>query len=412
MSLLDRHLRAILEDRLLDEPVIVVQGPRGVGKTTTLELVAEQRGVDVINLADEETAAVGRAAPSDFLANRPEPVLIDEFQRLPGLLPVIKRSVDDRRRPGAFVLTGSTTRLMPRGSESLAGRSHEMTLWGFSQGELRGRREGFVDCVFDDPRSLLAYRSTDERSLYVEAVAQGGFPEAVARTREDARRRWQLDYARRIADRDLADLVSVRRPRLLTPLLRAAAARTAQTLNVTDLAEDLGAGRDIVDTYLSLLEAIYIVTRVPAFSRNLNARLARHPKIHVNDAGLATALCGLSAATLRRSTQFGPLLETFVIGEVTKQLGWSSAEADLFHYRDRDGHEVDLVLQSLDGRVVGIEVKAATSVDRSDARGLLHLADLLGPDFVHGVVLFTGRDSVRLSDDARITAHPVSVLWA
>ena len=390
----------------------MIAGPRAVGKTTLLRALGAAHDVPVIDLAQDEVLEVARDDPEGFLAGRAEPVLLDEFQRLPSLLRVMKRSVDRNRRTGAFVVTGSTTRLLPPGSETLTGRSHDMVLWGFSQGELLGQQERFVERLFDEPSTLLGHRSQLDRAAYVAAVARGGFPEAIARDREDARRRWFAAYARRLADRDLAELVDLRQPRALSALLRVLAARTAQILNLSDVARDLSVGRELVRTYISLLEAVYVVSEVPAYSRNRTSRVARHPKLHVADSGLATALCRLSEQTLRRSPQFGSLLETFVVGEVTKQLSWSAMDIELFHYRHHNGPEVDLVLEAWDGRVVGIEVKAATAVNRADASGLRHLAAMLGPDFVHGVVLYTGTESIRLSDDARITAHPVSVLWA
>ena len=412
MDFYPRWQALALDGLIEEEMILLVQGPRGVGKSTLLRGFAAGRAVEVIDFGDDQLLAVAAEDPAAYLDGRADPVLVDEFQRLPSLLRVAKQSVDRRPRRGAFVLTGSTTRLLPEGSESLAGRSHDLILWGLSQGELRGQRESFVDDLFDRPASLLAIRdAASDRSSYVRMVARGGFPEAIRRQREDARRRWFLDYAARVADRDLASLVRLREPRLLSRLLRSASARTAQILNVTDLASDLDTTRETIGAYLSLLESVFLLDRLPAYSRNLNARLARHPKLHVVDSGLAAALSNLDEGTMGRSARFGSLLETFVLGEVRKQLGWSSVVADAYHYRDRDGHEVDIVLEDSGGRVVGIEVKAGRAVGRADAGRLVHLASRLGEDFVHGVVLYTGSASIRLSDDARITAHPVSALW-
>lgn len=211
--------------------------------------------------------------------------------------------------------------------------------------------------------------------------------------------------------RSAPELVDLRNPLLLRQVLSSCAARTAQLANLADFANDLGANRVTVSTYVELLERVFLVHRLPAYSRNLTARLARHSKVHLVDSGLGAALCNLGDDALRRSPMIGPLMETFVVGELRKQLGWSETLAEMFHFRDRDGHEVDVVLEALDGRVVAFEVKAGTSVSQQDTNGLRFLADRLGSAFVHGYVLYTGSASLRLGDD-RFSAVPIAALWA
>ena len=394
-----------------EEQVIVLQGPRAVGKTTMLRTFHNRFDGSYVDLADDIALGVARQDPAGYIDGLASPVLIDEFQRLPELVPVVKRTVDQRRTAGQFVLTGSTTSsLMPRGTETLTGRSHDLTVWGFSQGEIEGRFEDFITRAFEDPLSLRKIRSVDDRGGYAHRIVRGGFPEAVRRERDAARHRWHLDYARRVVDRDLADLVRLRDPGLLRNVLRESSARTAQVTNLNDLANDLGATRQTVASYVELLERIFLVDRLPAWSRNFTARIARHPKLHVTDSGLCASLLNLSADALRRHPQMGPLLETFVVNELRKPLGWSSVRVEMFHFRHRDGHEVDIVLEDGDGRVVGIEVKSATSVEPSDVKGLRFLADGVGNDFVHGFVLYTGSTPIRLGNDA-FSAIPVSSLW-
>jgi len=412
VELFPRWLLSVAAQLVEEEPVILLQGPRAGGKTTLLLALAAERAVDLVDLSDDQVLAVAVQDPDGYVRGLPEPVMVDEYQRLPGLLGVIKRSVDRRPRPGAFILAGSVTgSLLPQGSETLAGRSHEMTLWGLSQGEIEGRCERFIDAAFDHPAVLRGIRSRRSRADYIPLVTRGGYPEAVRRERVSARRRWHLDYAARVADRDLADLVRLRRPAILRKVLAASAARTAQVLNVTDLAEDLGANRHTVGSYLELLERVFLIDQLPAFSRNLTSRIARHPKLHICDTGLGAALGNLDATTLRRSPAFGPLLESFVVAELGKQLGWSQREVALSHFRDRDDHEVDVVLQAADGSVVGIEIKAAASVGPSDLRGLRFLAERLGTDFRRGLVLYAGPASIQLGDDPRMLAVPIDALW-
>ena len=408
-----RWLGETLLERLADESIVLLSGPRAVGKSTLVTAIATGLALDVLDLGDDATFAVAAQDPAGYVAGLPEPIVIDEYQRLPALLRVAKRSVDRNRRSGAFVFTGSTTgALLPTGSESLTGRSHEMVLWGLSQGELIGRKERFVDLAFGGPEALGSIRERSlDRTAYVDLVVAGGYPEAIARQREQARRRWFDDYLKRVIDRDLAELVSLRQPAALGRVARAAGARTAQVLNVSSLAGDLDLNRDLVSKYLDLLREVYLVRELPAYSRNRTSRLTKHPKLHIADSGLAAALCAIDAAGLRRSPMAGALLETFVVSELVKQLGWATTPAELFHFRDRDGHEVDVVLAAPDGRVVGIEVKAATSVGPTDLVGLRHLAETVGDDLVAGIVLYTGSATIRLGDDDRFRAMPVSALW-
>ena len=285
-------------------------------------------------------------------------------------------------------------------------------MWGFSQGEILGMREQFVDRLFDAPEALLTHRSSWTRSDYAHAVATGGFPEAVRRSRPEAKRRWQTEYVSRVAERDLADLVRLRRPAILRAVLELAAQRTSDVLNVSTMADELQSGRDGVTTYLHLLERVFLLRRLPVYSRNLGTRVTAHPKVHVTDSGLATALARLDENSVGRHIHFGHLLESFVVAEVAKQIGWSHSICDLSYFRDTNGNEVDLVLERNDGKIVAIEVKAGVSVDQSDAKGLRRLRDVAGDRFIRGVVLYTGTGSFQIEADPQISAHPVSALWA
>jgi uncharacterized protein len=398
---------------IAEEPVVIVQGPRACGKTTVVSQIAASYEREMLDVAEPSNQLVAKQDPTAFLENRAEPVFIDEFQRVPDLLAVVKRSVDRTPRSAAFVLTGSTTQdLLPKGSETLAGRSVVMTMWGFSQGEILGVHEQFVDRLFDEPELLLLHRATWTRSDYSQAVATGGFPEVVRRTRVEAKRRWQTEYAARIADRDLAELVRLRQPGVFRAVLELASAQTSDVLNVSAMANELRTGRDAVGTYLELLERVFLLRRLRTYSRNLSTRVTAHPKLHVTDSGLATALAHLDENTIGRHPHFGHLLESFVVAEVMKQLGWATSSCTPWYFRDSEGNEVDLVLERSDGLLVGVEVKAGVTVGPPDAKGLRRLRHLVGERFVHGVVLYTGTGSFRIEGDPQLTAHPISVLWS
>jgi predicted AAA+ superfamily ATPase len=341
-------------------------------------------------------------------------LVIDEFQKAgEGLLLAIKEEVDRRPSPGRFLLTGSTRFLIvPRLSESLAGRVDILDLWPLSQGEIRGVREAFTDLLFGSVAALRSLRPPAlARKEYFSALCRGGFPEALRRS-EAGRRTWFASYVDTVTRKDVPEIARIRQSGELKRILRLLAANTAGELNVASLARDLAMPRSTVDGYLPLLETVYLVFQVPAWSRNLSAKVTKHPKVHVLDAGLAAHLLAVDPDGLSRTTSpaAGRLLDTFVAGELARQRSWAQVPFDLHHLRDRDGMEVDLVLAAADGTVAGVEVKSARSLGASDARSLTWMRDRLGSDFAQGVILYTGEAVLPLGD--RITALPLSALWS
>ncbi len=410
---LPRRAEAVVAEALGDFRIVLINGARQSGKTTLVRRLQTQRGGTFVTLEDPTVLGAVSDDPRGLVGAFAEPLMIDEFQKGGDrLLSAIKLAVDEDRRPGRFVLTGSTRFLtVPTLSESLAGRVRIVDLWPFSQREIRRTVDGFVDRAFADPDALRgANSSTMDRAGYLEVACAGGFPEAV-RLGPRARSRWFEDYVRTVTQRDVAEISRVRQIVELPRLLRLLSALTAQELNVAGLARSAGMDDQTVRNYLPLLETVYLVHRVPAWSRNLTAKVKRHPKVHMTDSGLAAHLMGVSPMGLARPgvAAAGALLETFVVNEIAKQLTWSETPARLAHFRDRNGPEVDVVLETGDGRVVGIEVKASMSAQRPDFAGLRLLRDRLGDGFVHGFLLYTGEQT--LSFGERVTAAPISALW-
>lgn len=394
--------------------VVVVNGPRQSGKSTLLAQLAGDMDATLVTLDDRSALRAARTDPSGFIAGYTPPLYIDEVQRGgDGLVLAIKAAVDRDPTPGRFVVAGSSRFLtVPTLSESLAGRAHFVDLWPLSQGEHDGTADGLVDALFrasDDPRRLQP--PSLNRRDYAERVCRGGFPGVIG-LGSDPRRDWYLDYVRTIAEREIASLSRIRQPGTLPGLIRLLAARTAQELVVADLARDAGLKPDTTRAHVDLLATVYVHHLVPAWSRNLTAKQARRPKLHIVDSGLAARLQGYSPEILSDPTiaAFGPLLESFVVGELARQVTWSATRPVLHHLRDRGGLEVDIVLEAEDGRVVGIEVKAAVDVDDRDTRWLRRLRDAAGERFVHGIVLCCTDRPHPLGD--RLTALPVSALWS
>lgn len=403
-----------LLESLADTRVVVVQGARQVGKTTLVAQVVERLAGRLVTLDDDLTRNAAQADPGGFLRQNPGGLLaIDEVQRVPELVLGLKLAVDRDSRPGRFLLTGSANLLrLPAMQDSLAGRAENVDLYGFSQGEVAGVQERFVDRLLG-AESLEGHHSYLTREDYLDRACTGGYPEALSRPEGRRRAAWFDNYLRRIVERDAPDISGLHRLGDLPLLLRLLAARNAEELNVANLASHAGIPVRTLDPYLELLETLFLIHRLPAWSTNLSKRVVSRPKIALLDTGLAARLVNISAAgaAVNANAQIaGHLLEGLVSAELRRQLTWSEHDARMFHYRDHGGAEVDLILETDDGRIAGIEVKATSNVLARDTRWLSQLRDRLGSQFVAGVVLHTGTTSAPFGP--RITAAPIDIIWA
>ncbi|MHB1538435.1 MAG: ATP-binding protein [Solirubrobacteraceae bacterium] len=411
----ERRLFAIAGERLGEEPVLALQGPRTVGKSTLLRGLARSHGAGVLDLDDPAVRDAVLADPGAFTSGT-APIFIDEYQHAPVLLDSIKAELNRDLRPGRFVIAGSTRYdALPLAAQSLTGRVHLLTLWPLAQSEIAGAGGNLLDALLSDPQGVRrGETSSTSRQEYIERALAGGMPIPLSRASLASRSRWFDDYVKLVIERDVRELSTLRRREQLPHLLRRLAAQTARILNVTTAAGEAGIDRATATDYLKLLEAVFLVLRVPAWGRTLRARVAGAPKLHVVDSGVAAHLLRLSAEQLARRdpaslSQFGHLLETFVVGELLRQASWTGQATVCGHWRTHDGDEVDLIVERGDGRVLAFEVKAAGHVAGSDARQLRRLRAALGDRFLTGVVLYTGRHALRLDDG--VLAMPIDSLW-
>ena len=351
-----------------------------------------------------------------FLDSLGIPAVIDEVQRAADpLVLAIKQRLDRSRRPGQYVLTGSTNFLTtPTLSESLAGRIDLITLWPLSVGELHGGDDRFVDRSFEGTSALIDHRGrTPTRPDYLELICRGGYPE-VQRFDDRSRRRWFAQYLETVLRREVETAADLRRFDALTGMARLLIARSGSELVISRLAADLGIDRATAEGYEPWIETTFLVHRLPAWGRNVGSRMIRRPKLHVCDTALAAAIVGKSPESLARlnDPSVGPLVESFVIAEIAKQLTWSTTSARLHHLRDRHGLEIDAVIEATDGRVVAVEAKSTTVPRPGDAAAMATLRDRLdrvGTDFVAGVVFHTGQRRLALGD--RLVGLPIADLW-
>lgn len=405
-----RNIKDGLLAALADTPVVLLNGARQTGKTTLVEGLSRERDGHYLSLDDATVLAAATADPAGFVRKLDGMTVIDEVQKAPSLFPAIKRRVDADRKPGRFLLTGSANiLLLPKMSESLAGRMEIATLWPLSQGELAGRRERFIDAAFSHglPRLMKAGPADREISGRVQI---GGFPEAVARSAPDRRQAWVGAYITTILQRDVRDLAHIEGLTDMPRLLSLLAARSSGLLNVAELSRSAGIAHSTMRRYLSLLETTFLAQLLPAWSANRTKRLVKSPKVHLIDSGMAALLTGASGPDHPGERQlYGRLLESFVVMELRKQMTWNEMRVSLFYFRTASGQEVDAVLEDIRGRVVGIEVKSAASVGEKDFSGLKALAELAGKKFHRGIVLYDGDSVVPFGD--RYAAMPISALW-
>ncbi len=396
---------------LSDTPAVFVQGPRQSGKTTLVRSLGDSRQArEYRTLDDAAVLAAARSDPDGFVDALPERVILDEVQRVPDLFRAIKRGVDARRRPGRFLLTGSAHALvLPQVSESLAGRMEVLTLRPFSQGEIEGRREGFIDACFARELAPGPCPGSAWPAL-VDRIVRGGFPEVLDRPDAARRAAWFGSYVTTLLERDVRDLSNVQHLHELLRLLRLIAARSSGVLNLAAVARDANVPLSTLQRHWALLEAVFFIQTLPAWSGNLTARLAKAPKLLLGDTGLLCHLAGLDAERLKGDELMaGAVLETFVATELMKQAAWSRTRPGLFHYRTQKQQEVDIVMEDARGRLVGLEVKKTASPSAGDFKGLRHLQEATGKRFLRGILLYTGAESVAFGPDLHVV--PASAIW-
>jgi len=408
-ALYARFAAAALERALSDTPVVVIHGPRQCGKTTLAQMLGAHRGYAYFSFDEATTLEAATTDPVGFVADLPEHSILDEVQRVPALFTAIKATVDRDRRPGRFLLTGSANVLLvPKLADSLAGRMEILRLHPLAQCELTGEPPAFLDALFAGRFSPRRYGRLGPD--LAARVADGGYPAALARPNPRRRAVWYRDYIESLVQRDVRDLARIASLDVLARLLALAAGQTAHLFNVSELAAPFQISRPTIKDYLTLLERVFLLEPLPPWYSNRLSRLVKTPKLHLGDSGVACALLGLDAEGLWADrAALGPLLETFVFQELRRQASWREDDVRFHHFRDKDGIEVDMVLERGGRALAGVEVKASATVTTADFRGLRKLRDAAGKRFVAGVLLYDGEASVGFGDG--MYAVPVRALW-
>jgi len=408
-ALLPRFAGHTVETALSDTPIVVIQGARQVGKSTLANIATSNLNTKFLTLDDPLSLSLAHDDPAALISQHPDGLLIiDEAQRAPELILPVKASVDANRRPGRFLLTGSADLLQVKGTgDSLAGRAETVELLPLSQGEIAER---------DSPEDFIAWLLSREPygnypTLDPALIIRGGYPEAVQRPPNRATR-WLRDYATRLSNHDARELSSGGYADQLGGLLRYFASLGQTELVKASLARHIGVSESTVDGYWRTAKIMRLAMEFPAWNRTPHRAVARRPKAALIDTGLASALVGFTeqkANALGNREYYGNLLEQFVALELAKQRTWSEVPFEIFHYRDHKNLEVDLVIETLDGTLIAIEVKATSSPSSQHWQNLEKFRQLLPDREVVGVLLHTGDAVARLHDWLKIL--PITALW-
>ena len=408
-ALYPRFAEPRLTEALADSPIVLIHGPRQCGKTTLAQIIGERKRYAYLSFDDVVLCTAAQADPVGFAGDLPERVILDEVQRVPALFSALKVAVDRKRSAGRFILTGSANVLLvPKLADSLAGRMEIIRLHPLAQCELNRRTTSFLDSLF---AGNFKTRQTDRlASQLAEKIVAGGYPAALARPTERRRATWYRDYLDALVQRDVRDLARISSLDILPRLLTLAASQTARLLNVADLSSPFQVSRPTIRDYVTLLERVFLVDSLAPWHSNRLSRLIKTPKLHVGDTGLACALLGINAAALASDRPLlGQLVETFAFQELRRQASWYGESVVFFHYRDKDGAEVDIVIERGARALAGIEIKASATVTGADFRGLRKLKEASGKRFVAGIVLYDGEACASFGDG--MFAVPLRALW-
>jgi uncharacterized protein len=410
--MIERKARRLILEAAADSRVVMTVGPRQAGKTTLIkDLATGELPMSYITLDDAGARRLASEDPVGFVAGLERPVAIDEVQRAPELLLEIKRIVDRDTRPGQFLLTGSARVLsLPRVGDALVGRVQPVTLWPLSQSEIAGSKQNLVDALFAGAPPSIAGAPVG-REAWLDRALAGGLPEARERPEGGRRDAWFSSYLETLVQRDVRDLADIRALDEVPALLTLVAARSTGPLNVAALAGELRISEASVRRYLALLDAAFVVLRVPSWRRNIGRRATAAAKYQLVDSGLAAHVLSLDRHKLEADeASAGGLLESFARMELIKHAAWSESRPSMHHFRTRGGGtEVDAVLERRGGQIVGVEIKASATPSQADFRGLSELRDSRGDDFLAGIVLYCGEQTLPFGE--RMWALPVSALW-
>lgn len=408
-----RNITDSVIQALEDTPVILVNGARQTGKSTLCNKIIEEGAFKgkFVTMDDPATLLAAQKDSLGFLEDLGKHVMIDEVQRTPELFLPIKKLVDSDRKGRRIILTGSADVMMlPKVGDSLAGRIEIHNLWPLSQDEIQGKRSNFLNTLIDTGQKFAASNVTWKDTAARMRV--GGYPESIARISSSRRNKWFADYLTAILHKDIRELANIEGLTEIPNILKLIATRVGSTINMSDISRLSGVKNTTLKRYVTLLEHIFLIVHIPAWTKNAEGAFVKSPKVYLNDTGLLNHLIGQEDDSfLEQRSNAGAYLENFIVMEILKQLSWSEMSLKPYHFSIHKGSEVDLVLEDRAGGLFGIEIKSAASLQGSDFNGLRKLSELAGKKFKRGIVLYTGEQYLGGFGD-NLQAVPISAVWS
>lgn len=407
--------RRFLTDKILGglerSPAVLLVGSRQTGKSFLMKEVGKERSAQYVTFDNLPTLAAAQHDPMGFVRNVPKPVILDEIQRVPELFLPIKEDIDNNRIAGRYTLTGSANPLVvPKLGDSLAGRMLLYELYPLSQGEIRGKRESFLEKAFAQ-ESAFDFSIAFTKNDLMDCVIRGGYPEVLSLNNHEERAEWADAFLSLVLQKDIQDLAKIEGLSQLPHLLMTLAAQVGSLLDYGNLAKGASLPKTTFRRYFELLHSLFIIHTLPSWSRNLTKRLVKSPKVYFVDTLLLLHLLNFDIQRLIQNTQLmGKVAENFVILELLKQSTWNEKKVELFHFHTEGRHEIDIILENQQGKVVGIEVKCSETVGSEDFRHFHLLKESCGSDFVRGIVLYAGHQTLSFGPD--LIAVPIAALWS
>ena len=407
-TLYPRYIKPLLLEALKDSPVVLIHGPRQCGKTTLARTIGTPKKYEYISFDDDVVTKAAKEDPIGFVKGLSKRVILDEVQKVPNIFSTLKKEVDSNRIPGRFILTGSANILrMPKLSDSLAGRMQILRLHPLSQGELERHKSRFLDTLFKG--KFKTKKMELSLNKLINRIVTGGYPEVFRRSSGRRRINWYQNYIDTLIQRDILDISKIRSVDILPRLLALSATQTAQLVNFANLASAFQVSRPTVFDYIALFEQMFFLEKLPPWYSSRFRRLIKTPKLHLCDTGLACTLLGVNTVSLKKNRPLlGQLLETFVFQELRRQASYHKQNHAFFHYRNKKGTEVDIVIER-NHLIAGVEVKSSATVNLADFKGLRMLKKTVGKHFACGVILYNGETSVSFGNG--FFAVPLNVLW-
>ena len=363
--MIERKITYKLLRALSDSPVVLLHGARQTGKSTLIKhLTGSRYPAKYLTFDDAAILSAAKNNPVDFLQAYSGKLAIDEVQKVPEIFPAIKSVVDKNRKAGRFILTGSSNvLLLPKISESLAGRIEILNLFPFSQSELTGTEKNFIDEIFKKKYHLPNIQATGND--LIKRIITGGFPEMLKRKSRERQSAWFNSYITTILQLDVRDISNIEKLSEMPNLLKLFASRAGTILNFAEFSRSSAIPQTTLKRYTALFEAVFMIHFLPAWSGNLSKRLIKAPKLYLSDTGLLSHLTAFDADKQKHEPMlWGRVLENFVLLELLKQASWSRQLLSLYHFRTTSGQEVDFVVERNDGALIGIEVKARSEERR------------------------------------------------